>query len=209
MPLADRHCRPPECGQVHALQPACGQAAGDRARHARRHARPAGRLRPARSACRSPDRHGRLRIGAPGSLSTRMTEQTLAAIKEADVCLFVINARDGVTTGDEIIADVAAQIRQAGRARREQMRRAARSVGILSRSASANPSASPPCTIWASTRLSMRWSRSPPKKKTVAGDELTEPGTKRSTGRSSSPLSAVPMSANRACSTACWAKSVR
>ena len=44
-------------------------------------------------------------IGAPGSLSMRMTDQTLAAIKEADVCLFVVNARDGVTTGDEIIAD--------------------------------------------------------------------------------------------------------
>jgi GTPase len=44
-------------------------------------------------------------IGAPGSLSMRMTDQTLAAIKEAEVCLFVVNARDGVTTGDEIIAD--------------------------------------------------------------------------------------------------------
>lgn len=40
----------------------------------------------------------------PGSLSQRMTEQTLTAIAEADVCLFVIDARDGVTTGDEAIA---------------------------------------------------------------------------------------------------------
>ena len=44
-------------------------------------------------------------IGAPGSLSMRMTDQTLSAIKDADVCLFVVNARDGVTTGDEIIAE--------------------------------------------------------------------------------------------------------
>ncbi len=39
-----------------------------------------------------------------GSISDRMTGQTLAAIAEADAVLFVIDARDGVTTGDEIIA---------------------------------------------------------------------------------------------------------
>jgi GTP-binding protein len=43
--------------------------------------------------------------GAEGSLAARMTAQTLAAIEEADVCLFVIDARDGVTAGDEIIAE--------------------------------------------------------------------------------------------------------
>ncbi|HTT98877.1 MAG TPA: ribosome biogenesis GTPase Der [Rhizomicrobium sp.] len=43
--------------------------------------------------------------GADGSLATRMTAQTLAAIDEAEVCLFVIDARDGVTAGDEIIAE--------------------------------------------------------------------------------------------------------
>ena len=42
--------------------------------------------------------------GAAGSLTARMTGQTQAAIAEADVCLFVIDARAGVTTGDEIIA---------------------------------------------------------------------------------------------------------
>jgi len=41
----------------------------------------------------------------PGTLASRMTDQSLAAIAEADVCLFVIDAREGVTTGDEIIAD--------------------------------------------------------------------------------------------------------
>jgi len=41
---------------------------------------------------------------APQSLSGRMTGQTLAAIEEADALLFVIDARAGVTAGDEIIA---------------------------------------------------------------------------------------------------------
>jgi GTP-binding protein len=41
---------------------------------------------------------------APDSLSTRMTGQTITAIAEADVCLFVVDGRVGVTTGDEIIA---------------------------------------------------------------------------------------------------------
>ena len=41
---------------------------------------------------------------APQSLSGRMTGQTLAAIAEADALLFLIDARAGVTTGDEIIA---------------------------------------------------------------------------------------------------------
>ena len=40
----------------------------------------------------------------PGSISARMTEQTQAAIAIADVCLFVIDARAGVTGGDETIA---------------------------------------------------------------------------------------------------------
>ncbi len=43
--------------------------------------------------------------GADGSLAARMTAQTMAAIAEADVCLFVIDSRDGVTAGDEIIAE--------------------------------------------------------------------------------------------------------
>jgi len=41
---------------------------------------------------------------APGTLTQRMTEQTIAAIAEADALLFIIDARDGVTAGDEIIA---------------------------------------------------------------------------------------------------------
>ncbi len=41
---------------------------------------------------------------APDTLSARMTGQTQAAIAEADALLFVIDARAGVTAGDEIIA---------------------------------------------------------------------------------------------------------
>ena len=48
----------------------------------------------------------------PGTLAQRMTAQTEAAIAEADVSLFVIDARDGITTGDEIIA---AALRKAGK----------------------------------------------------------------------------------------------
>jgi GTPase len=48
----------------------------------------------------------------PGSLSQRMTEQTLTAIAAADVCLFITDARDGITTGDEAIA---AALRRSGK----------------------------------------------------------------------------------------------
>jgi len=41
---------------------------------------------------------------APGSISSRMTEQSLAAIAEAEAILFVVDARAGVTTGDQMIA---------------------------------------------------------------------------------------------------------
>jgi GTP-binding protein len=43
--------------------------------------------------------------GPTDTLAGRMTEQTRVAIKDADVCLFLIDARDGVTAGDEIVAD--------------------------------------------------------------------------------------------------------
>ena len=48
----------------------------------------------------------------PQSLSGRMTEQSRAAIAEADALLFVIDARAGITTGDEIIAR---ELRRAGK----------------------------------------------------------------------------------------------
>lgn len=41
---------------------------------------------------------------ASGSVAHRMTKQTLAAIAEAEALLFVIDARDGITAGDQLIA---------------------------------------------------------------------------------------------------------
>jgi GTPase len=42
---------------------------------------------------------------SPESLSGRMTGQSMAAVAEADAVLFVIDARAGITTGDQIIAE--------------------------------------------------------------------------------------------------------
>jgi GTP-binding protein len=42
--------------------------------------------------------------GAPESLTARMAAQTSLAIEDADVCLFLIDARAGLTAGDEIVA---------------------------------------------------------------------------------------------------------
>ena len=50
--------------------------------------------------------------GAPESLAARMTAQTKAAIKDAEVCLFVFDARVGITAGDEILA---AELRKSGK----------------------------------------------------------------------------------------------
>src|SRR5471030_901568 len=41
---------------------------------------------------------------ATGSIANRMTKQTLTAIAEAEALLFLIDARAGVTAGDQIIA---------------------------------------------------------------------------------------------------------
>src|SRR5450755_4042314 len=40
----------------------------------------------------------------PASMAGRMTAQTQTAIADSDVCLFLIDARAGVTAGDQIIA---------------------------------------------------------------------------------------------------------
>ncbi|MGZ6006746.1 MAG: ribosome biogenesis GTPase Der [Rhizomicrobium sp.] len=40
----------------------------------------------------------------PDSMAGRMTAQTMTAIADADVCLFLFDARAGVTAGDQIIA---------------------------------------------------------------------------------------------------------
>jgi GTP-binding protein len=50
--------------------------------------------------------------GPADSLIARMAEQTAAAIAHADVCLFVVDARAGITAGDEIVA---ATLRRSGK----------------------------------------------------------------------------------------------
>ncbi|MEZ5924796.1 MAG: ribosome biogenesis GTPase Der [Hyphomicrobiaceae bacterium] len=53
-----------------------------------------------------------LEEGEPGSLSHRMRQQTEIAIRDADLVLFVIDARTGITPADEVFADL---VRSAGR----------------------------------------------------------------------------------------------
>jgi len=53
-----------------------------------------------------------IEAGPKGSLAARMTAQSTAAIADADVCLFLIDAREGVVTADEIVAG---QLRRAGK----------------------------------------------------------------------------------------------
>src|SRR5882757_167101 len=43
--------------------------------------------------------------GAPESLITRMMAQTNAAIDDADVCIFMVDARAGLTPGDQLVAE--------------------------------------------------------------------------------------------------------
>ncbi len=46
-----------------------------------------------------------IEAGGKDSLESRMTAQSMAAIADADVCLFLIDGREGVVTGDEIVAE--------------------------------------------------------------------------------------------------------
>ena len=46
-----------------------------------------------------------IEAGAKDSLTARMTALTIAAVAEADVCLFLIDAREGVVTADELVAE--------------------------------------------------------------------------------------------------------
>jgi len=43
--------------------------------------------------------------GAKQSLAARMTAHTMTAVADADVCLFLIDGREGVTAADEIVAE--------------------------------------------------------------------------------------------------------
>jgi GTP-binding protein len=50
--------------------------------------------------------------GAKDSLAARMTAHTMTAVADADVCLFMIDGREGVTAADEIVAQA---LRRAGK----------------------------------------------------------------------------------------------
>jgi GTP-binding protein len=60
-----------------------------------------------------------------GSLESRMRQQTEVAIREADICLFVIDAREGVTMLDKRFAEV--------------LRRASKSVVLVANKAEGKP----------------------------------------------------------------------
>jgi GTP-binding protein len=51
-------------------------------------------------------------MGEPGTLAQRMTDQTLVAMEQADIYLFLIDSRAGVTAGDDILA---AALRRTGK----------------------------------------------------------------------------------------------
>jgi GTP-binding protein len=55
---------------------------------------------------------GGIDVADPSALTRRIAEQARAAIAEADLVLFLVDARQGVTPGDEEIADL---LRRAGR----------------------------------------------------------------------------------------------
>ncbi|HUO99206.1 MAG TPA: ribosome biogenesis GTPase Der [Rhizomicrobium sp.] len=50
--------------------------------------------------------------GGKESLAARMAAQSMAAVADANVCVFLIDAREGVTTADEIVAE---QLRRSGK----------------------------------------------------------------------------------------------
>ena len=50
-------------------------------------------------------------------LTARMREQTEAAIAQADLVLFLIDARAGVVAADEMFAELVRGVRQAGHSR--------------------------------------------------------------------------------------------
>ena len=50
--------------------------------------------------------------GRPGSLTARMLTQTNAAIAQSDLCLFLVDAREGLTAADR---DVAGALRKSGK----------------------------------------------------------------------------------------------
>ena len=119
---AGRAGRAAQRRQVVAVQPPGRRAAGAGRGRARRHARsPLRRLRLGRRRASASSTPAASIRSATGILAA-MRQQTLRALDEADVVVFVVDAREGVTAVDSEVAQAAAQVRQAGAGRRQQGR---------------------------------------------------------------------------------------
>ena len=146
--LCHRHPRPPECRQIDAVQPAGRQSGGAGRPHAGADPRPPrgrGHGSPA-SRFRAIDTAG-LEEAAPAALAAACRRQTERALADADVALFVIDARDGRHRSSTAISRTGCAGRQAGSAGRQQgrgSRRLGRVGGSVSRSVSASRCRSPP-----------------------------------------------------------------
>ena len=108
---------------------------------------------------------GGVDIADPSPITRAIAEQARAAVEEADLVLFVVDARAGITPGDEEIAEILRAVAQAGARDREQDRRPGagrRSRSSSTGSASATRSRSPACTGTAPATCSTRSSTSCP-----------------------------------------------
>jgi small GTP-binding protein len=149
-----------------------------------------------------------LEVAAKGSIADRMRQQTEAAIGLADLVLFVIDARDGVTATDETFART---VRASGRpvvlkaAPRTKASTKPSSSGSASRSpfrpSTASASAISSATRWPPSASSRSRGRNPPTANPRSRRTPALPG-----GRCASLSSAAPTPANRRSSTPSWAR---
>ena len=125
---------------------------------------------------------------APESLAGRMRAQTEAAIRSADLSLFLIDARAGVTPLDCAFRRAAARRRQADRARRQQGGRAEPARPARSRpstSVSASRSRSPPSTArgWATSTARSSPMSTPARRRTSDPPKTSRPSGDQGRGR--------------------------
>ena len=91
-------------------------------------------------------RHGRRRRAADrGPFGPQVAAQARAAVEEADLVLFVVDARAGITPGDEELAAILRAAQNARARAREQDRRPARATAT--RSSSTGSGSATPCPL--------------------------------------------------------------
>ncbi len=120
---ARRHRRPPQRGQVHALQPHRRPAHRHRRGRPGRHARSP--LRRRRVAGAAPRRWSTPAASCPSEeagLAAQVRAQAELAVAEADVVLMVVDGRTGPTAADEALAGALRRTRQAAAPGGEQDR---------------------------------------------------------------------------------------